>query len=89
MKRWYEAFLDGYKPAVLLDRDHRYFEQLKHYPHLTPFDQNLNSYIFFQTVKQKYDYARKMQDVECDFGSYDFHYHVGMALGFPEKSVSK
>lgn len=30
-----------------------------------------------------------MQDVECDFGSYDFHYHVGMALGFPEKSVSK
>lgn len=30
-----------------------------------------------------------MRDVKCDFGSYDSHYHVGIALGFPGKSVSE
>jgi len=49
--------------------------------------QNIYSYIFFQTAKQRDDYAKKMRNVKRDVGSFAFHYHVGIALGFPKKSV--
>jgi hypothetical protein len=86
-KKYEQAFLDGYKPGVLSYTNSPFFQQLKSYPYISPFDHEEESGIFFQTDQQKREYLELMKDVPIEFGSYQFHYNVGIALGFPEKSV--
>jgi hypothetical protein len=86
-KREHEAFLDGYKPALVIYPSDKHFDKVlaTDFPRITPFDKQLSSYIFFQTEEQKQEYQRKIEGVK--WGTYEFHKIVGEALGFPKKSV--
>ncbi|MCH5584240.1 hypothetical protein MK805_04565 [Shimazuella sp. AN120528] len=86
-KREHFAFLDGYKPALLISPRNPFFETVlaTDFPSITPFDDEPGSYIFFQTEKQKEEYQRKIEGVALR--SYDFHMIVGETLGFPMRSV--
>lgn len=86
-KRCEEAFLEGYKPAVVAITNNKYFKELLKYPHVTPVNDNPHTYIFFQNEELKDSYTTKMMGIKWDFGSYECHYHLGIALGFPERSV--
>lgn len=85
-KRPEEGFLSGYKPAVLASPKSPFYDDLVQYPHITPFDPEPRSYIFFHTEQQKQDYKERIDGVE--WGTYDFHYIVGNSLGFPLPSVT-
>lgn len=86
-KREHEAFLEGYKPALVISSSSKYFEEVSKLdcPRITPFDIGPDSHIFFQTAEQKQEYQRRIKGVE--WGTYDFHKIVGETLGFPKKSV--
>lgn len=85
-KWWYEAFLEGYKPATLHLRTSKEFEQLKKYPYIHPFNKHHSEgCIFFQNEAKKQAYQKRIENVEED--SYQWHYIVGNTLGFPRKSV--
>lgn len=84
-KRWEEAFLDGYKPAVLQLTTHPTYEQLKKYPNCLYGSWEPTSRIFFQTQQQLDTYRELMKDVRED--SPEFHRIVGLTLGFPRRSV--
>jgi hypothetical protein len=83
----HEAFLDGYKPALLIATSHKSFENVAStdFPRITPFDDEEGSYIFFQTERQKEEYQRRIEGVQLR--SYEFNLIVGETLGFPLKSV--
>lgn len=86
-KRWYSAFLDGYKPATIELRTHESYEQLKIYPHIHPYNSHSEDCcMFFQTEEQKREYITQRALVQED--SYDYHVLVGTTLGFPSKSVT-
>lgn len=85
-KWWYEAFLDGYKPATLELITSQSYEQLKNYPHIliqVSFSDELA--IFFQTEKLKKEYEQQIKGVKEN--SYEWHYVIGKMMGFPIKSV--
>lgn len=86
-KRADAAFLDGYKPALLIATSHEFFETVAStdFPRITPFDDEEGSHIFFQTEEQKEDYQKRIKGVELR--SYEFNMIVGEALGFPKKSI--
>jgi hypothetical protein len=86
-KREHFAFLDGYKPALLISPRNQLFETVvaSHFPRITPFDDELGSHIFFQTEEQKKDYQKRIKGIELR--SYEFNMLVGEVLGFPMKSV--
>jgi hypothetical protein len=62
-KREHEAFLEGYKPALVINQSSKYFEEVSKldYPRITPFDIGSDSYIFFQTEEQKEDYEKRVK----------------------------
>ncbi|PRZ12644.1 hypothetical protein CLV36_11240 [Laceyella sediminis] len=85
-KRWYQAFLDGYKPAVLELNTLQTYSQLKEYPHITHvLPHEPRSCLFFQNDTLMNDFKNRMDGVQAYSGAY--HYHLGIALGFPERSV--
>jgi hypothetical protein len=86
-KREHFAFLDGYKPALLISPRSPFFEDVavSDFPKITPFDEEPESHIFFQTEKQTEEYQRKIKGVALR--SYDFYMIVGENLGFPKRSV--
>jgi hypothetical protein len=86
-KREHFAFLDGYKPALLIAPRNKLFETVlaTDFPRITPFDDESGSHIFFQTEAQKEDYQKRIKGVELR--SYEFNMIVGEVLGFPMKSV--
>jgi hypothetical protein len=86
LKAEYEAFLDGYKPAILIGEDSKNIQELEAYPSIL-IDRNRDymSHLFFQTETAKQTYMNAILDIELD--SYEDHYLLGMTLGLPEKSV--
>lgn len=85
-KWWWEAFLEGYKPAILHLKSSKEFDLLKEYPHICPFNRHHSKgCIFFQTKEQRKQYQEQMKDIQED--TYEWHYIVGKTLGFPERSV--
>lgn len=81
-KGFWEAFLDGYKPAILIERDHPNLHLLKDYPSY-PYDEKL--ILFFQDEKLRNQYLSKVKYVEKD--TYEECCLLGLTLGFPKKSV--
>ena len=77
-----EAFLDGYKPAILIERDHPNLHLLNDYPSY-PFDEKL--ILFFQNEGLRKQYESKMEYLEKD--TYEECCLLGLTLGFPQKSV--
>jgi hypothetical protein len=85
-KREHFAFLDGYKPALLVEPKHKFFNLIPtNYPHLESYIEQDDIYIFFQTEELKNEYVKKVEGVS--WGTYEFHKIIGEALGFPKKSV--
>lgn len=86
LKPEHEAFLDGYKPSILIGNDSEFISELEHYPSVL-MDRNRDyiSSLFFYTEEAKQAYLEKIIDIEQD--SYEDHYLLGITLGFPEKSV--
>jgi hypothetical protein len=86
-KREHFAFLDGYKPALLISPRNQHFETIvaTNFPHVVPFDDEAGSHMFFQTEEQKEDYLKRMEGV--GLRSYEFNMIVGEVLGFPVRSV--
>jgi hypothetical protein len=87
LKREHEAFLDGYKPALLISPRSKFFDIVSKtdFPRITPFDDEDNSHIFFQTEHHKLLYSSQIEGVSLR--TYDFHKIVGKTLGFPKESV--
>ncbi|MBA4602746.1 hypothetical protein [Thermoactinomyces mirandus] len=87
-KRYEQAFLDRYKPAVLGWNgklfNEIYYQQLVKYPRIYPFEKK--GYIFFQNDKLKNEYVERMSKVK---NSYEKHIVLGEMLGFPKMSVKK
>src|SRR5690606_39618135 len=81
-KSYGRAFLDGYKPAILIERDHPNLHLLKDYPSY-PYDEKL--ILFFQDEKLRNQYLSKVKYVEKD--TYEECCLLGLTLGFPKKSV--
>src|SRR5690606_16225753 len=81
-KGFWEAFLDGYKPAILIEIDHPNLHLLKDYPSY-PYDEKL--ILFFQDEKLRNQYLSKVKYVEKD--TYEECCLLGLTLGFPKKSV--
>lgn len=81
-KSYVDAFLDGYKPSMITKRRDK---QLLTYPHNPTFDEEFGLGIFFQTEEQKCVFEKQMKDVE--WGTYQYHYNLGIVLGFPLRSV--
>lgn len=84
-KRFEQAFLDGYKPSIIVLQTNQYFDQLKDFPHIHPFDRHPESYIFFQNEQLKKEYAAKKEGI--DAFTYEDHILLGLTLGFPRRSV--
>jgi hypothetical protein len=85
-KREHYAFLDGYKPSILVEPTNELFKLIPtNYPHLESYIDQENVYMFFQTAEQKEEYQRKIEGVK--WGTYDFHMIIGETLGFPMRSV--
>lgn len=87
IKKDYEAFLDGYKPALLIKNDAKIFSRLvEKYPSVLAYKRkDFDMYLFFQTEKCKKKYLHQNRRYEED--TYEDHYLLGVTLGFPKKSV--
>jgi len=81
-KSYGRAFLDGYKPAILIERDNPYLPFVRGYPSYQ-YDE-LNT-LFFQNEELRRQYLRKLSGIKK--GSYEECCLVGLTLGFPKKSV--
>ncbi|RAL20826.1 hypothetical protein [Thermoflavimicrobium daqui] len=79
-----QAFIDGYKPAVLSLKRNPFFEQFIQYPHISPFNSEPESYIFFQSDHLKKEYEQRLRKAE---GIFQYHCIIGQTLGFPQRSV--
>lgn len=82
IKRDFQAFLDGYKPALIMDNDSRYFLRVKHFPRYC-----YNKYLtyFFQNDSLKEKFTTELKKVVR--GSYEECCLIGLTLGYPKKSV--
>lgn len=88
MKRDYEAFLDGYKPALLIESDAKMFPKLidENFPSVIAYRRkDFDLYLFFQSEENKKKYLALNRGYEED--TYENHYLMGITLGFPKKSV--
>lgn len=86
LKSEVEAFLDGYKPAILIGENSNHLLKLDAYPSLLiDRERDYMSHLFFQTEEAKNQYLQKILNIEQD--SYEDHYLLGITLGLPEKSV--
>jgi hypothetical protein len=85
-KKDYEAFLDGYKPAVLVESDRDYIKLLNGHPFTTAYERDCyNLDLYFQDERSKQVYIEHAKGVIED--SYHDHYLLGVTLGFPEWSA--
>lgn len=87
-KRCEEAFLVGYKPALLAYEETKselYFDQLFEYPHIKSFSGKSDTHIFFQSEELKSTFESQAQNI--DLNSPEGHLIIGQALGFPRRSV--
>lgn len=82
IKRDFQALLDGYKPALIMDNDSKYYSLVDHFPKY-----KYNEYLtfFFQKDSIKEKFVSKLKTVEK--GSYEECYLIGITLGYPKKSV--
>ena len=76
------AFLDGYKPAILIERDNPYLHLVRGYPSYQYDEWNI---LFFQNDELRRRFLSLLKGVEK--GSYEECCLVGLTLGFPKKSV--
>lgn len=60
-KGYGRAFLDGYKPAILIERDNPNLHHVNDYPSYS-YDENL--ILFFQNEELRKQYESKMKHVE-------------------------
>ncbi|MCH5585108.1 hypothetical protein MK805_09005 [Shimazuella sp. AN120528] len=81
-KRDYEAFLDGYKPALVIEPYRQAYPLVEHYP-CVEYDED-NTF-HFHTEEQKRAFEEALNEVER--GSYEEEFLIGSTLGFPQKSV--
>ncbi|SHF33820.1 hypothetical protein SAMN05444392_1167 [Seinonella peptonophila] len=84
-KKYEVAFLEGYKPAVITTKKNPFIPELIKYPHNSSFDSDSNLYIFFQEEQQKTEFEKQIENIQEE--SYDYHYIIGLTLGFPKRSV--
>lgn len=85
-KMHWEAFSDGYKPAILLKRTAKFFPKVSGFPFIQPFNSlDPDGCIIFRSENQKEAYQQQIKSVVED--TYQWHYIVGQTLGYPEKSV--
>jgi len=82
IKRDYEAFLDGYKPALIMAKCSKYLHLVEHYPSYC-FDKDV--IYFFQTNEQREEFIEKVYKV----GKYTYEECIltGLMMGYPKKSV--
>lgn len=83
-KRFYDAFLDGYKPAIQFETKSRYFHRVNDLP-FPRYQLDEELCMFFQTEDQKQTYLKQMKGV--DENSFDGIHIMGTTLGFPQKAV--
>ncbi|SHF22501.1 hypothetical protein SAMN05444392_11123 [Seinonella peptonophila] len=83
-KRFYDAFLDGYKPAIQFETYSRHFNRVSDLP-FPSYQLDEDLCMFFQTEELKQTYLDRMNGVNEN--SYEEIYIMGTTLGFPEKSV--
>lgn len=81
-KRDYQAFLDGYKPALVIEPYRQAYPLVEHYPRVE-FDMDNNFH--FHTEEKKREFEKALSMVERD--SYEEEILIGSTLGFPPKSV--
>lgn len=81
-KRDGEAFLDGYKPALLIEKRNPNLHLLEGYPSYPYDEQNI---FFFQNEREKQKFVQQFRSLEKD--SYEECCLVGRTLGYPQKSV--
>lgn len=82
MKHDYAAFLDGYKPMLILEHYKKATSLVETYPQ---FRYNDDLSFYFHLVEQKAQFVEALSRVER--GSYEETYLTGTALGYPRKSV--
>lgn len=82
IKRDYEAFLDGYKPALIMATRSKYLSLVEHYPSYH-FDEDV--IYFFRTDEQRDWFIEKIEEVEKY--TYEECILTGLLMGFPRKSV--
>jgi len=63
VKREYEAFLDGYKPAIVLESYSRYLHLVKDYPNYCYKEMFM---YFFQTDEQRKKFIKEINEVKGD-----------------------
>jgi len=82
IKREYEAFLDGYKPAIVLESYSKHLHLVEDYP---SYRYNEIFIYFFQTDGQRKEFIKKINKVGKD--TYEECVINGLTLGYPRKSV--
>jgi hypothetical protein len=81
-KRDHEAFLDGYKPALIIEPYRQTYPLVEHYPHMKYDEDNT---FFFHSEEQKQVFEKALHELER--GSYEEELLIGSTIGFPLKSV--
>jgi len=81
-KRDGEAFLDGYKPALLIEKTSPNLHLLEGYPSY-PYDEK--NIFFFQNERVERKFLQQISNLKKD--SYEECCLVGLTLGYPKKSV--
>jgi len=81
-KSYGRAFLDGYKPAILVEKDNPNLHLVKGYP---SYEYDEKFMLFFQSEKEREKFVNKVKYVEKD--TYEKCCLLGLTLGFPKKSV--
>lgn len=82
----YDSFLQGYKPALLLNEKQQYIpDKVKNYPSLQVKVFEIHQTLFFQNEKIKKEFIDNIRYIQED--SRDYHKILGLTLGFPPNSV--
>lgn len=81
------AFLAGYKPALDVRPNFRYFDYLKeNYSYIDEQDKYQN-HLFFQTTQQKDEFLSKIENIDHNAMNPDYAKELGIALGYPQQFV--
>ncbi|SHF07414.1 hypothetical protein SAMN05444392_10762 [Seinonella peptonophila] len=81
------AFLAGYKPALDVRPNFRYFDYLKeNYPYIDEQDKYQN-HLFFQTTQQKDEFLTRTEHLDHHAMNPAYARELGLVLGYPQKSV--
>jgi len=81
-KRDGEAFLDGYKPALLIEKTSPNLHFLEGYPSYSYDEKNI---FFFQNERVERKFLQGIRNLKKD--SFEEHCLVGLTLGYPKRSV--